>query len=135
MSHAMLQARPRSPHIQIYRPQLTSVLSITHRVTGVLLSAASLVVAVWLIAGSLGAGPYDAVLAVLRSWIGMAFLFVWTFCTFFHLCNGIRHLFWDAGYGFELRSIYLSGWSVIATSAALTIVTWLAGYRMSGGAW
>ncbi len=126
--------RPHSPHIQIYRPQLTSVLSITHRITGVLLSIAGIVVAAWLIAGSLGPEPYHLLLAVLRSWIGMALLFAWTFCTFFHLCNGIRHLFWDAGQGFELRSIYLSGWSVVIASTVLTVATWLAGALMSGGA-
>ncbi len=122
----MLQDRPRSPHIQIYRPQLTSVLSITHRMTGVLLGVAGMVVMAWLVAGSLGRGPYEVVVAVMRSPIGAAFLFAWTFCTFFHLCNGIRHLFWDVGQGFELRSIYLSGWSVVAASIVLTIAVWLA---------
>lgn len=129
----MIQDRPRSPHIQIYRPQLTSVLSIMHRITGVLLSAASVAVVAWLIAGSLGAEPYEAVLGTMRSWIGLLFLVVWTFCTFFHLCNGVRHLFWDAGAGFELRSIYLSGWSVVVISTALTIATWLTGALISGG--
>ena len=97
-------------------------------------SSAGIVVAAWLIAGSLGPEPYHLLLAVLRSWIGMALLFAWTFCTFFHLCNGIRHLFWDAGQGFELRSIYLSGWSVVIASTVLTVATWLAGALMSGGA-
>jgi succinate dehydrogenase / fumarate reductase cytochrome b subunit len=129
----MIQDRPRSPHIQIYRPQLTSVLSIMHRITGVLLSAASVAVVAWLIAGSLGPEPYEAVLGTMRSWIGLLFLVIWTFCTFFHLCNGVRHLFWDAGAGFELRSIYLSGWSVVVISTALTIATWLTGALISGG--
>lgn len=126
MSRTMLQDRPRSPHIQIYRPQLTSVLSITHRITGVLLGAAGVMVVAWLVAGSLGPEPYEALIAVMRSPIGTAFLLVWTFCAFFHLCNGIRHLFWDAGQGFELRSIYLSGWSVVAASIVLTIAVWFA---------
>lgn len=128
----MLQDRPHSPHIQIYRPQLTSVLSITHRLTGVLLSVAGIMVAIWLIAGSLGPKPYEVVVTVLRSWVGLIVLFGWTFCTFFHLCNGVRHLWWDAGKGFELRSIYLSGWSVVFASMVLTIATWLAGVLILG---
>lgn len=128
----MLQDRPHSPHIQIYRPQLTSVLSITHRLTGVLLSVASIMVTIWLIAGSLGPKPYEAVLTVLRSGPGLIMLFAWTFCTFFHLCNGVRHLLWDAGKGFELRSIYLSGWSVVFAAIVLTIATWLAGALILG---
>lgn len=128
----MLQNRPHSPHIQVYRPQLTSVLSITHRITGVLLSGASVMVTIWLVAGSLGATPYEMVLAALRSWAGLIMLFSWTFCTFFHLCSGLRHLFWDAGKGFELRAIYLSGWSVVFVSLVLTIATWLAAALMSG---
>lgn len=120
----MLQDRPHSPHIQIYRPQLTSVLSITHRITGVLLSTAGVIAAVWLVVGSLGPEPYEAFLTIVRSWIGVIILFIWTFSAFFHLCNGIRHLFWDIGQGFELRSIYLSGWIVIMVSVILTITTW-----------
>lgn len=120
----MLRDRPHSPHIQIYRPQLTSVLSITHRITGVLLSTAGVIAAVWLVVGALGPEPYEAFLTIVRSWIGVIILFIWTLSAFFHLCNGIRHLFWDIGQGFELRSIYLSGWIVIMVSVILTVTTW-----------
>lgn len=129
----MDEHRPLSPHIQIYRPQLTSVLSITHRLTGVVLSFCSVLVVAWLVAGFADASSYQSVLDAMRSWTGLIVLFAWTFSAFFHLCNGIRHLFWDAGYGFELRSIYLSGWSVVLTTAVLTIASWLVAIHMQRG--
>ncbi|MDQ0333476.1 succinate dehydrogenase / fumarate reductase cytochrome b subunit [Mesorhizobium sp. YL-MeA3-2017] len=119
--------RPLSPHIQIYRPQLTSVLSITHRLTGVALGVGSIIIVAWLVTGAAGQSAYQQFLGILRSWIGLALLFGWTFSMFFHLCNGVRHLFWDAGRGFDLRTIYASGWAVIATSVILTIVLWTIG--------
>lgn len=126
-------SRPLSPTLQIYRPQLTSVLSFTHRLTGIALSVGSLLLVAWLFAGSMGPPAYHALLGFLRSWLGLILLFGWTFALFFHLCNGIRHLCWDAVYGFELRAIYASGWAVIAASAVLTIATWLAGLFVLGG--
>lgn len=125
--------RPLSPHIQIYRPQLTSVLSITHRFTGMALSAGSLLIVAWLIAGAMGPTAYDELLRFLRSWVGLFLLFGWTFAIFFHLCNGLRHLFWDAGRGFELRTIYASGWIVVAASVILTIGLWIAGFIVATG--
>lgn len=119
--------RPLSPDLQIYRPQLTSVLSIMHRLTGIVLSTGSLLLVAWLVAGAAGPAAYSALLDLLRSWLGQTLLFGWTFALFYHLCNGIRHLCWDAGYGFELTAIYASGWAVVAASTALTLVTWLAG--------
>jgi succinate dehydrogenase / fumarate reductase cytochrome b subunit len=117
--------RPLSPHIQIYRPQLTSVLSITHRLTGIALSLGSVLLVFWLIAAALGPETYSIADSFLKSWFGLALLFFWTFSLLFHLCNGIRHLFWDAGYGFELQSIYASGWIVVAASVTLTLVSWI----------
>lgn len=124
--------RPLSPHIQIYRPQLTSVLSITHRLTGMALSVGSLLIVAWLIAGAAGSVPYLRLLGFMQSWVGLVLLFGWTFAIFFHLCNGLRHLIWDAGRGFELRTIYASGWSVVAMSVILTIGLWLAGFLIRG---
>ncbi|MGH6888355.1 MAG: succinate dehydrogenase, cytochrome b556 subunit [Rhizomicrobium sp.] len=129
----MHDRRPLSPHIQIYRPQLTSVLSIMHRLTGVALSIGSLLIVAWLVAGAAGPTAYHDVLYVMRSWIGLLLLLGWTFSIFFHLCNGLRHLFWDAGRGFELRTIYVSGWAVVATSVILTIGLWIAGFFMMAG--
>lgn len=129
----MTHDRPLSPNIQIYRPQLTSVLSITHRLTGVALSFGSLLIVAWLIAGAAGPTAYHELLSFIRSWIGLFLLFGWTFSIFFHLCNGVRHLFWDAGLGFDLRTIYASGWSVIAASGILTVSLWMVGLLLTAG--
>lgn len=124
--------RPQSPNIQIYRPQLTSVLSIVNRITGVALSFAAVGLVVWLIAATAGPQPYAAVQEPLGSTIGQVVLFAVTFAFFFHLCAGIRHLAWDAGYGFELRAIYASGWVVVVASVLLTAVAWIAALFMGG---
>ena len=68
----------------------------------------------------------------MRSWLGLLLMFGWTFCLFFHLCNGIRHLVWDAGYGFELGTIYASGWMVVAASTALTVAAWFSSFVVMG---
>ncbi|MEZ5566056.1 MAG: succinate dehydrogenase, cytochrome b556 subunit [Gammaproteobacteria bacterium] len=116
--------RPRSPDVQIYRPQLTSVLSITHRATGVWLGLGSILLVAWLIAVASGGDAYATLDRFLGSWIGAILLFSWTFSLFYHLCNGIRHLAWDLDYGFELPTIYLTGWLVVAVSVILTLLTW-----------
>lgn len=121
--------RPLSPHIQVYRPQLTSVLSITHRATGVALAVGTLLLVWWLIAGATGPEAYATVQGFFRSWIGRLLLLGWTLSLFYHLCNGIRHLFWDAGYGFELRATYVSGWLVIVATVVLTALSWAWGLR------
>lgn len=117
-------SRPLSPDIQIYRPQLTSVLSISHRITGVALSVGALPLVAWLIAVAAGPHAYSVAQSFTNSWLGLLLMLAWTFSFFFHLCNGIRHLAWDAGYGFELRTIYASGWMALAASAALTVIAW-----------
>ena len=122
--------RPLSPHIQIYKLQLTSVLSIFHRATGVFLCLGAVVFAWWVTALALGPEAYGAVRGVLGSWIGRLFLFAWTFSFFFHLCNGVRHLFWDAGLGFEIRTAYGSGKAVVVASIALTFVAFGLAYAM-----
>jgi succinate dehydrogenase / fumarate reductase cytochrome b subunit len=124
--------RPLSPDLQIYRPQLTSVLSITHRLTGVALSIGSPLLVYWLIAAASGPSAYAALHGFLASWLGLLLLVGWTFCFFFHLCNGIRHLFWDAGYGFNLQTIYASGWAVVAISIGLTLSAWVISVGLKG---
>lgn len=124
--------RPLSPDLQIYRPQLTSVLSITHRLTGVALSIGSPLLVGWLIAVAAGPSAYAALHGFLASWLGLLLLLGWTFSLFFHLCNGIRHLFWDAGHGFDLRTIYASGWAVVAISIGLTLTAWIISFDMKG---
>lgn len=117
-------SRPLSPDMQIYKPQLTSVLSISHRITGVALSVGTLLVVAWLIAVAAGSHAYSIAQSFSNSWLGIFMMLGWTFSLFFHLCNGIRHLAWDAGYGFELRTIYASGWVVLAASITLTLIAW-----------
>ena len=124
--------RPLSPNIQIYRPQLTSVLSIANRITGVVLSTCAVVLVVWLLAAATGPQAYAAVQRVITSWIGQIVLFGCTFAFFMHFCGGIRHLVWDTGYGFTLRSIYASGWAVVAASVALTVAAWVASLFVAG---
>lgn len=124
--------RPLSPNVQIYRPQLTSVLSILNRITGILLSACAVVLVVWLLAAAWGPQTYAPVQKAIGSWIGRTFLFGATFGFFLHLCGGIRHLVWDTVRGFELRSIYISGWAIVAASIVLTVASWFASVSMGG---
>jgi len=126
--------RPLSPHLQIYRPQLTSVLSITHRITGMALVIGTLVLVYWLLAAASGPEAYASAQALLGSWFGRVVMLGFSYALFFHLCNGIRHLFWDAGLGFELKTAYASGKAVIAVSIALTVIAWALAYAMRSGA-
>lgn len=126
--------RPLSPHLQIYRPQLTSVLSITHRITGTALVIGTLVLVYWLLAAASGPETYASAQALLGSWIGRVVMLGFSYALFFHMCNGVRHLFWDAGLGFELKTAYASGNAVIAVSIALTVIAWALAYAMRSGA-
>jgi|SRR4051812_5122961 succinate dehydrogenase / fumarate reductase cytochrome b subunit len=121
---ARLAPRPLSPHLQIYRPQLTSVLSITHRATGVALAVGTLLLVWWLLAAATGPEQFAVVQAVLGSWIGRLLLLGWSWALFYHLANGIRHLFWDAGRGLGIKASYRSGWTVVLASIVLTAITW-----------
>ena len=112
--------RPLSPHVFDYRWGITMTLSILHRATGVALSAGLLVLVCWLIALAGGEAVYERVRdAYAAVWFAPAYI-VWTFCFFYHLANGIRHLSWDLGYGFEPEQIRLSGWLVVVFSLAAT---------------
>lgn len=124
------RSRPISPHLQIYQPQLTSVLSIAHRGTGVALCAGLFLLAYWLVALALGPSAYAEAQAAIGSPLGRFALFLWTFCFFYHMCNGVRHLVWDAGLGFELDQVYLSGKIVVGAAAALTLISWIAAYAV-----
>jgi len=124
--------RPLSPHLQIYKWQLTSVLSIVHRATGIALTIGTLFLVWWLVAAATGDGAFAAARWFFGSWLGLLLLLGWTFSFFFHLCNGVRHLCWDAGLGFDLRTTYASGWTVVAASAALTLVALAAGLWVRG---
>lgn len=128
----IMRGRPHSPNIQIYRPQLTSVLSIINRITGVVLSLCAVVLVIWLIAAASDPQAYAAVQAMIGSWIGQIALLGSVFAFFLHLCGGIRHLVWDAGLGFELRTIYISGWGVVAASVTLTLAAWSVSFYVAG---
>ncbi|MDA0785793.1 MAG: succinate dehydrogenase, cytochrome b556 subunit [Proteobacteria bacterium] len=125
--------RPLSPHIQIYRPQFTSVLSILHRITGIGLAAGTLLLVWWLIAAAAGPTEFDTVQNFIGSVVGRILLLAWSFALYYHLCNGIRHLVWDAGKGFELRTAFASGCLVVVAATVLTIISWVAGYASLGG--
>ena len=122
--------RPLSPHLQIYRLPLLAIVSITHRATGVALSAGLILLAYWL--GSAAAGPeaFAAASAFMASPLGYILLIGFSLSLFYHLCNGIRHLAWDAGLGFELKNAYASGYAVIAAAFLLTAVTWAVGLSL-----
>jgi succinate dehydrogenase / fumarate reductase cytochrome b subunit len=119
--------RPLSPHLQIYRWQLTSVMSILHRAAGIALSLGAFLLVWWLVAAASGPAAYDTVETFLGSWLGFLLLLGWTAALFYHLCNGIRHLVWDTGHALDLDSTYLGGWLVVAAAAVLTAVAWIAG--------
>jgi len=119
--------RPLSPHLQVYRWQLTSVLSILHRATGIALSVGAVIFVWGLVAAAAGPGPYATFQGFIGSWLGLLLLFGWTVALFYHLCNGIRHLVWDTAHGLELPAVYASGWAVLAATAVLTVLAWALG--------
>src|ERR1700691_2993753 len=123
----MSDPRPLSPHLQIYRWQLTSVLSILHRATGIALALGAALLVSWLGAASDGPESFAKMQWFLGSPGGLIVLFGWSVALFYHLCNGIRHLVWDTGRGLDLPSVSASGWTVVAATAALTIVAWIFG--------
>ena len=126
----MSRSRPLSPHLQIYRLPISALISISHRVTGVLLAVGSLVLVYWLVALASGPDAFAHAQALLGSVVGRVLLLALTLALFYHLANGIRHLFWDAGFGFELRTVRASGMLVIVASIVLTLVAWALGYTM-----
>ena len=124
--------RPLSPHLQIYRRQLTSVTSILHRFTGIGLAVGLLYLVCWLTAAASGLDAFDRLQSFNGSIIGRLLLFGWTVAFFYHLLNGLRHLAWDAGFGFELPTAYKTGYAVFIGTAVLTIAAWVIGYYQMG---
>lgn len=115
--------RPLSPHLQVYKPQITSILSITHRITGVVLCFGAVLLTYWLMAATYGPDAFATAQAILGSWLGILVLFGVVFSLWYHLANGIRHLAWDAGWGFEMTQLTTSGYAVLIVSAVLSVVT------------
>lgn len=116
--------RPLAPHLQIYRPQITSILSILHRLTGIFLTSGTLALVIWLSAIAEGKFSYETWQIFFHHWLSKVYFFALSYSFFYHLCNGLRHLAWDGGYGFELKMVHRSGWLVVGVSVVLTLLTW-----------
>lgn len=118
-------SRPLSPHLSVYRWPITMTLSILHRATGMALSAGFLVLAAWIITAAAGSAAYAQLQSILGSVGGRLLLIAWSFAFFYHLSNGIRHLFGDTGRGLEKRQATISAWIVVAVTVVLTLAYWL----------
>ena len=113
--------RPISPHLSIYKPQITSILSISHRISGVFQSLGLLIIVLLLFSLFLGKNSHEFFMLIINSLIGKAFLFFYVLSLCYHLFNGIRHIIWDIGFGFEIRNVYYSGIIVIIFAATLAL--------------
>ena len=120
-----IRPRPLSPHLQVYRPQVTSVLSFLHRGTGLFLVLGTVMISFWVIALALGHNIFVSYQTWLGSLMGKVLLALWSFSLFYHWANGIRHLLWDIGWGFEIDRVYITGWIVVSVSMILTVLLWL----------
>ena len=132
MADQVTRARPLSPHVQIYRWPITMATSIVHRVTGLALAAGTLLVAWWLIAAASGPDAYDDFSSLARSAIGQIVLFGFVWSLAYHLLNGIRHLAWDVGYGFEVKTANRTGVLVFALSLVLAVAAFAYAYLVQG---
>ena len=121
MDKSLSNKRPLSPHLQIYKPQLTSVMSISHRFTGVILTIFSLLIPSVLLIISMGPEYYDLFINILNHILIKFIIIGAIFSLTYHLCNGIRHLLWDAGIGLSIKESYLSGYLVLLISLLITI--------------
>jgi succinate dehydrogenase / fumarate reductase cytochrome b subunit len=125
--------RPLSPHLQIYRPMLTMMMSIAHRISGVGNAVGFLLLALWLVAISLGPEAYAQVSEFFASVVGRLLLFLFSWSLIHHMLGGIRHLIWDTGVGLGKVSIEVFAWATILGSIALTVLVWMCGYWLKGG--
>lgn len=126
------RARPLSPHLQIYRKQITTVMSILHRISGIVLSLGAFVLTWWLLAVAQGGETYSSAAECLASPFGRLALFGFSLALMYHLLNGIRHLLWDAGWGFQIPQVYKSGYTVAALTVVFTAAIWF--FAMRGAA-
>lgn len=123
-SQATKAQRPLSPHLQVYKPQMTSVTSILHRITGIGLTVGLIMFTWWLVAAAIGPEAYDVFMNFAGSKLGLLLMFGWSVAFFYHLANGIRHLFWDAGLLFKIENAYRAGYVVLLFTAVFTAITW-----------
>ncbi|MGB6427498.1 MAG: succinate dehydrogenase, cytochrome b556 subunit [Methyloceanibacter sp.] len=135
MSNSPIEARrPLSPHLQIYRPMLTMMMSIAHRISGASLAVGFVLLAWWLLAVSSGPDAFATVNDFFGSILGRFLLFMFSWALIHHMLGGIRHLIWDTGRGLDLVSIEVFAWGTIIGSTVLTVLLWLAGFWLKGGA-
>jgi succinate dehydrogenase / fumarate reductase cytochrome b subunit len=125
---AKSSARPLSPHLQVYRLPLAAWLSITHRITGVGLTLGTLLLTWWVAAAAYGEESYNVFAGFISSPFGLFILFGFSVALFFHLCNGLRHLLWDAGKNFSIAATKTSNTFVLAGTVILTAIAWLVAY-------
>ena len=122
----MARTRPLSPHLQVYRPQMTSVMSILHRAAGVVLTTGTLIMAAWLVSLALGKEAYDVVVTVIGHPLGQFVLFGYSVALIYHALNGVRHLGWDLGFGLTIPQVYKNGQIVLFLTVVLTMGLWSA---------
>ncbi len=122
----MARTRPLSPHLQVYRPQMTSVMSILHRAAGVVLTTGTLIMAAWLLSLALGKEAYDDVVMVIGHPLGQFVLFGYSVALIYHALNGVRHLGWDLGFGLTIPQVYKNGQIVLFLTVVLTMGLWSA---------
>ncbi len=133
MADAKSQAdRPLSPHLQIYNPMLTMMMSIIHRITGAALYFGTFLLAWWLIAAATGPAYFDFVNDLAGSFIGRLVMFGYTWALIHHMLGGIKHFIWDSGRGFELPTVELMARASLIASISLTLVIWVIGYMAMG---
>ena len=122
----MAKPRPLSPHLQVYRPQLTSVMSIMHRASGAVLATGSLLVALWLVTLAAGVAVFNPVADAMQHPLGQLVMFGYSSALVYHGLNGIRHLMWDLRVGLEIKQVYQSGYLVLGLTVLVTAALWLA---------
>ncbi|HZP65608.1 MAG TPA: succinate dehydrogenase, cytochrome b556 subunit [Rudaea sp.] len=124
--------RPLSPHLDVYRWQLTMTLSILHRATGIALAVGTLLFIALLVALAAGPESYAAVQSFCASKLGLVLIAGWSWSLCLHLCNGIRHLAWDTGWGYEVPRARATGWGVVVVSTLMTVLIWACVFARGG---
>ncbi len=128
---ALKDSRPLSPHLQIYKLPLTAMMSVLHRGTGVVISIGTLFL-VWILAkAAMGPAAFEGTQNLVSSWFGYLVLFGFTFSLYAHFCNGIRHLLWDMGYGFDVSKANAGAIASLGAAIVLTILTWIVAFAAS----
>ena len=128
MSQIKLSNRPLSPHLQIYRPMLSTAISILHRITGVALALGIILLVWWLIAASISTPYFEFVNGLFSCWIGRIFLLGFTWALLHHMLGGLRHFVWDMGQGFALNKVEWLARANVIGSLALTLLIWIIAY-------